>query len=117
MMKMDRALKGSMVLLVVGCACCGCLRGAMPVEGVADGGVHASHTIPDRPRVTQDRYACPMRCEGDKTYPEPGTCPVCHMRLVRTVTTANTISRPKAGRAGAQKAGASSSLSSAGDGH
>ncbi len=26
-------------------------------------------------------YACPMRCEGDKTYGEPGRCPVCKMKL------------------------------------
>jgi Cu2+-exporting ATPase len=27
-------------------------------------------------------YYCPMHCEGDKTYPEPGRCPVCGMNLV-----------------------------------
>lgn len=26
-------------------------------------------------------YACPMKCEGDKTYDKPGTCPVCGMDL------------------------------------
>lgn len=26
-------------------------------------------------------YVCPMRCEGDKTYPAPGKCPVCGMKL------------------------------------
>lgn len=26
-------------------------------------------------------YYCPMRCEGDKTYDEPGKCPVCGMFL------------------------------------
>jgi len=26
-------------------------------------------------------YACPMHCEGDKTYDEPGDCPVCGMHL------------------------------------
>lgn len=38
-------------------------------------------------------YACPMRCEGDKTYSEPGRCPVCKMflepvgeKLVQTVS-------------------------------
>jgi hypothetical protein len=29
----------------------------------------------------QKQYACPMRCEGDKTYEEAGTCPVCKMDL------------------------------------
>lgn len=27
-------------------------------------------------------YQCPMRCEGDKKYDEPGNCPVCNMKLV-----------------------------------
>ena len=27
-------------------------------------------------------YYCPMHCEGDKTYDEAGTCPVCAMNLV-----------------------------------
>ena len=26
-------------------------------------------------------YQCPMKCEGDKTYKAPGTCPVCNMHL------------------------------------
>jgi len=30
-------------------------------------------------------YICPMRCEGDKTYPEPGDCPVCGMHLVQVL--------------------------------
>jgi heavy metal translocating P-type ATPase len=29
----------------------------------------------------KDRYYCPMRCEGDKTYDKPGDCPVCGMHL------------------------------------
>lgn len=27
-------------------------------------------------------YACPMKCEGDKVYAEPGKCPVCGMDLM-----------------------------------
>ncbi|MBL7897361.1 MAG: hypothetical protein JNJ99_02415 [Crocinitomicaceae bacterium] len=26
-------------------------------------------------------YQCPMKCEGDKTYPDPGECPVCGMEM------------------------------------
>jgi protein SCO1 len=26
-------------------------------------------------------YQCPMKCEGEKTYEEQGTCPVCKMDL------------------------------------
>lgn len=28
------------------------------------------------------RYQCPMKCEGNKIYNEPGDCPVCNMRLM-----------------------------------
>ncbi len=36
-------------------------------------------------------YYCPMGCEGDKTYPEPGNCPVCGMNLVaKPVVTSGT---------------------------
>lgn len=28
------------------------------------------------------RYQCPMNCEGNKTYNQPGECPVCKMQLV-----------------------------------
>jgi len=28
------------------------------------------------------RYYCPMKCEGDKMYDQPGNCPVCGMNLV-----------------------------------
>ena len=29
-------------------------------------------------------YYCPMKCEGEKTYAEMGSCPVCGMDLVKT---------------------------------
>ncbi len=29
-----------------------------------------------------EQYYCPMGCEGDKTYDEPGSCPKCGMNLV-----------------------------------
>jgi len=28
------------------------------------------------------RYVCPMRCQEDTTYDQPGRCPVCGMDLV-----------------------------------
>jgi hypothetical protein len=28
-----------------------------------------------------NKYKCPMKCEGDKTYETPGKCPVCNMNL------------------------------------
>jgi heavy metal translocating P-type ATPase len=30
-----------------------------------------------------ERYYCPMRCEGEKMYDEPGDCPVCGMHLIK----------------------------------
>lgn len=27
------------------------------------------------------KFACPMQCEGEKTYAEAGKCPVCKMGL------------------------------------
>jgi len=31
--------------------------------------------------VAEAKYACPMKCEGEKTYAAVGTCPVCKMDL------------------------------------
>ena len=31
-------------------------------------------------------YQCPMKCEGDKSYEEEGSCPVCKMDLKRVET-------------------------------
>lgn len=31
--------------------------------------------------VSKKKYACPMQCEGEKTYAEAGKCPVCKMEL------------------------------------
>ena len=31
--------------------------------------------------VAAKKYACPMLCEGEKTYAQAGKCPVCKMDL------------------------------------
>ncbi|WP_026628644.1 heavy metal-binding domain-containing protein [Dyadobacter alkalitolerans] len=31
--------------------------------------------------TAEKKYACPMQCEGEKTYAEAGKCPVCKMGL------------------------------------
>jgi hypothetical protein len=28
-----------------------------------------------------EQYTCPMKCESEKTYSDPGNCPVCGMAL------------------------------------
>jgi hypothetical protein len=33
------------------------------------------------------RFQCSMFCEGDKTYTDRGSCPVCHMDLVEVSLT------------------------------
>lgn len=34
------------------------------------------------------KYACPMKCEGDKTYAKAGKCPECNMDLKALPATA-----------------------------
>lgn len=41
---------------------------------------HDEHgTAESVPHATE--YHCPMKCEGEKTYPEAGKCPDCGMAL------------------------------------
>lgn len=49
---------------------------------------HHSHHRSEPDDDKGERYYCPMLCEGDKTYPEPGNCPVCGMDLVPVEATA-----------------------------
>jgi Cu+-exporting ATPase len=48
---------------------------------------HAAHSAEGHTgRGSSGIYYCPMHCEGDKTYDEPGNCPVCGMSLVEQPT-------------------------------
>ena len=42
-------------------------------------GVNNQHNSKDQ---QETKYQCPMNCEGNKTYNQPGKCPVCNMQLV-----------------------------------
>ena len=46
------------------------------------------HHVDERNSQTGDTgdYYCPMQCEGDKSYKEPGDCPECGMHLIKKVT-------------------------------
>ena len=44
--------------------------------------VHSTTVTSERQK---EQYYCPMRCEGDKKYAEPGNCPVCGMHLINEV--------------------------------
>lgn len=43
--------------------------------------IHKTMTNAGNNATQKERYYCPMHCEGDKTYAEPGECPVCGMFL------------------------------------
>ncbi|MDU8885756.1 heavy metal translocating P-type ATPase [Yeosuana sp. MJ-SS3] len=49
-------------------------------------GEHHHHSEPKKEKQSKAKstgsFYCPMRCEDDKTYNEPGDCPVCGMDLV-----------------------------------
>ena len=46
-------------------------------------------------------YACPMRCEDEKTYAQPGRCPVCGMELVQVTANGELVMPvPPPGRTG-----------------
>ncbi|ETN93870.1 heavy metal translocating P-type ATPase [Zhouia amylolytica] len=65
-------------------------------EGIRKAGekyrIHLSEEEAKKHKVAHDQsskkvqgngvFYCPMHCEGDKTYDEPGDCPVCGMDLV-----------------------------------
>jgi Cu(I)/Ag(I) efflux system membrane fusion protein len=61
----------------------------MPLEKIPDGKSavvpeqHAAHDTPApaAPLSAAAKYFCPMKCEGEKTYEQPGRCPVCNMKL------------------------------------
>jgi hypothetical protein len=58
---------------------------ALPLLFIAcSGGGNQSETeaAETQTEVTASKkYACPMQCEGDKTYETAGQCPVCKMDL------------------------------------
>ena len=36
-------------------------------------------------KKSEKAFICPMRCEGEKTYPAPGDCPVCGMHMTEVI--------------------------------
>ncbi len=45
------------------------------------GAVLLTACSPEPKNARAATYQCPMKCEGEKTYSEPGNCPVCNMKL------------------------------------
>lgn len=56
------------------CPFCG-----MPLEKIPE---RISGVAEVSPAPSGPQFYCPMKCEGEKNYDEPGRCPVCEMRLV-----------------------------------
>lgn len=52
------------------------------VETTHEGHDHATDTTTEATEMAAGVFACPMECEGDKTYEVAGACPVCGMDLV-----------------------------------
>ncbi|GAK76436.1 lead, cadmium, zinc and mercury transportingATPase [Nonlabens ulvanivorans] len=61
-----------------------------------DGGSYSIHKLGEHHKMEETKkekpkgkgtgtFYCPMHCEGDKTYDQPGDCPVCGMDLVEEV--------------------------------
>ena len=53
-----------------------------PKQGHTQQGHDHNHTA-NHQHKSHGLYYCPMHCEGDKTYDEPGDCPVCGMHLLK----------------------------------
>ena len=53
--------------------------GAATLTGCSSDTTHEEH---DTEQMETTAYYCPMKCEGEKTYAEPGSCPKCGMDLV-----------------------------------
>lgn len=43
--------------------------------------VHDEHVPAASAPAAAPKFFCPMKCEGEKTYDQPGRCPVCSMKL------------------------------------
>lgn len=45
-----------------------------------------NQSTPNKSKLSEGQYYCPMLCEGDKKYDKPGDCPKCGMDLVKDET-------------------------------
>jgi Cu2+-exporting ATPase len=61
--------------------------GAYSIQMPGDPHPHTKKPTSKKNRGSKEKgtFFCPMHCEGDKTYDQPGDCPVCGMDLVEEV--------------------------------
>lgn len=62
-----------------------CPNCGMPLEKIPELTASGEASRSTKRHTDDQRYACPMKCEGEKTYPEPGNCPVCGMKLTEVL--------------------------------
>ncbi|MBI0398041.1 copper-transporting P-type ATPase [Cyclobacterium marinum] len=43
----------------------------------------ANQSTPNKSKLSEGQYYCPMLCEGNKKYDKPGDCPKCGMDLIK----------------------------------
>ena len=65
--------------LFVSGLCCGRSHG---IHGYGQHMSNSAHDSNEGGNTLAGKYQCPMKCEGDKTYDQPGNCPVCNMKLL-----------------------------------
>lgn len=76
--------EGEKVYFKQGERCPVCKMYLFPIEektGFKQQATYSKTNLPENFNHKIDDYYCPMFCEGDKTYPQAGDCPVCHMHL------------------------------------
>lgn len=54
----------------------------MNSKNVSEKNMVHDHKMGQEKAENASKYICPMHCEGDKTYDQPGDCPVCNMHLI-----------------------------------
>ncbi len=52
---------------------------------------------PPGAKAAAAKYACPMKCEGDKTYAAEGKCPICQMNLKAVAASQYSLTLASAG--------------------
>ena len=77
--------EGDKVYFQQGKRCPVCNMYLVPIEEKADHQskpqAYSQTNLPPDFKHQTGKYFCPMFCEGDKVYDQPGNCPVCHMHL------------------------------------
>jgi protein SCO1 len=53
--------------------------------------VSCGHVSSEKKQQETLAFYCPMKCEGEKTYPKKGSCPVCKMDLIPVKLTTSKI--------------------------